>query len=113
MRKLRIYDQISARRVDYFIAGSKNAQKRIKKIYKKNSKVIYPFIDLDRFKQIETFNGGYFVLVSRPNKYKKYDLAKTVCDKLGLELKIINGDQSDEMVVRILAGCKALLVAAE
>src|SRR3989338_5581154 len=33
MTKLRIYDQVTARRVDYFIAGSENARKRIKKVY--------------------------------------------------------------------------------
>lgn len=110
MSKLRIYDQVAARRVDYFLAGSENARRRIRKVYGVDSKVVYPFIDLDRFKDIETFDGGYFVVVGRPNKYKRFDLAKNACKKLGVELKIIDGTFSDELVTRILAGCRALLL---
>ncbi|MEK6808074.1 MAG: glycosyltransferase family 4 protein, partial [Nanoarchaeota archaeon] len=35
MTKLRLYDQVSSKRVDHFLAGSINAQKRIKKIYRR------------------------------------------------------------------------------
>lgn len=113
MTKLRIYDQVSAKRVDYFIAGSQNARKRIKKIYQVDAKVVYPFVDMNRFKNMETFDGGYYVIVGRPNKYKRHDLAIAVCKKVGLELKIISGELSDYMVARILAGCKALIIVAE
>lgn len=113
MSKLRIYDQVSSKRVDLFIAGSKNAQKRIKKIYKANSKVVYPFVDLARFQDVEVFNGGYFVVIGRPNKYKRFDLAKNICEKIGVELKVITGDFTDEMVVHILAGCQALIIPGE
>lgn len=110
MTKLRIYDQVSARRVDFFLAGSENAKRRIKRVYRTDAKVVYPFIDLERFKNIETFDGGYFVTVGRPNKYKRFDLAAEACSKLGVELKIISGSLSDEMVVNILAGSKALII---
>lgn len=113
MCKLRLFDQIAAKRVDYFIAGSENAKKRIKKIYKTFSKVIYPFIDSTRFNNVEVFDGGYFVVIGRPNKYKRFDLAINVCKNIGKELKIINGDLSDSMVVNILAGCKALIIPGE
>lgn len=110
MNNLRIYDQISSGRVDYFIAGSQNCATRIKKYYRKKSRVVYPFVDLARFKDIETFNGGYFVVIGRPNKYKRFDLAKQACNKIGVELKIVDGNLSDEMVVRVIAGCKALII---
>lgn len=113
LSNLRIYDQISSRRVDFYIAGSKNAKRRIKKFYRMNSKVVYPFIDLDRFKNVESFAGGYFVVIGRPNVYKKFDLVKKVCQKLKLPLRVIHGGISDKMVVQILAGCKALIIAGE
>lgn len=113
MTKLRLYDQVSARRVDHFIAGSENARKRIKRVYGANAKVVYPFIDLDRFKGKETFNGGYFVVMGRPNAYKRFDLAEEACQKLSVELKIISGGLSDDMVVSILTGCKALIIPGE
>lgn len=110
LTKLRIYDQISAKRADYFIAGSDNARKRIRKVYGAESKVVYPFIDLERFKGVESFDGGYFVVVGRLNKYKMFDLARKACKKLRYPLKEVSGGISDEMVVQILAGCKALII---
>lgn len=113
MTKLRIYDQISARRVDSFIAGSENAKRRIKKTYGADSKVVYPFVDFERFENVQNFDGGYFVAVGRQSKYKRFGLAEDVCSKMGVELKIIDGSLSDEMVVNVLAGCKALITAGE
>lgn len=110
MSKLRLYDQVVARRVDHFIAGSQNSQKRIKKVYRVDSKVVYPFIDLERFKGVESFDGGYFVVMGRPNVYKKFDLATEACKQLKIPLKVINGKMDDELVVQILAGCRALIV---
>ncbi|MDP3733374.1 MAG: glycosyltransferase, partial [Candidatus Daviesbacteria bacterium] len=113
LSKLRLYDQVSAQRVDFFIAGSKNAQSRIKKIYRRESKVVYPFIDLERFKNVEAFDGGYFLVIARKNKYKRIDLAKAACEKLNIPLKIISGGLTDQIVVAILAGCRALIIAGE
>ncbi len=125
--KLRVYDQVSARRVDHFVAGSKNASMRVKKIYKQNSEVVYPFIDLDRFKNVEPFNGEYFVVIGRKNRYKRFDLAISACLKLEVDLKVIGGgwqklaidkvefmgNLSDRMVVNVLAGARALIVPGE
>ncbi len=47
---LRLWDYAAAQRVDYFIANSKTPQARIKKYYGRDSKVIYPFVDLERFR---------------------------------------------------------------
>lgn len=111
MTKLRIYDQVSARRVDQFIAGSENCKKRIQKIYKMDAKVVYPFVDLKKFENVESFDGGYFVIMGRPNKYKRFDLAKDACKKMKIELKVIDGSFIERKVVEILAGCKALIIA--
>ncbi len=110
LTKLRFYDQISSRRVDVFIAGSLNAARRIKKIYRRESKVIYPFVDLKRFEHIDPYDGGYFLAVGRPNKYKKFDLAQLACDRVGVELKIISGNLSEEISAAVIAGAKALII---
>ncbi|MDP3758825.1 MAG: glycosyltransferase, partial [Candidatus Daviesbacteria bacterium] len=110
LTKLRIYDQVSARRVDYFLAGSENAGKRIKRVYGVDSKVVYPFVDINRFKGVEGFNGGYFAVAGRPNKYKRFDLAEKACEQLKVPLRIIDGGLGDNLVVQILAGCKALII---
>ncbi len=113
MTRLRLYDQVIANRVDFFIAGSENAKRRIEKIYRQKSKVIYPFVEMNRFDKVETFNGCYFVILGRANKYKRFDIAVEACKKTGRELKIIDGSFSDHQVVEILAGCSALITAGE
>lgn len=132
LTKLRLYDSISSKRVDYFLAGSKNAQIRIKKIYRKDSKVVYPFVDLKRFADIESFDGGYYVVISRLNKYKKIDLVVKGSINLGVSLKVIGvgpelsrlqnmalgynnieflGKVDDIRITQVLSGAKALIVA--
>lgn len=125
--ELRIYDQVTARRVDYFIAGSENAKRRIKKVYGVDAKVVYPFIDLERFKGVESFDGGYLLVLSRINRYKRIDLAIKVCRDLNILLKVIGGlgdvggirelrgveflgNLDDKSVVQAIAGCKALII---
>jgi hypothetical protein len=42
VHKLRMWDFLASKRVDYFIANSKNTASRIEKYYKKEAEVIYP-----------------------------------------------------------------------
>lgn len=132
LSNLRIYDRAVSNRVDYFLAGSKNAKKRIKKIYRKNSEVLYPFVDLKKMQKEEIFDGGYFLVVSRLNKYKKVDVVIEACKKLKQPLKIVGtgpemdklksisdenveflGELEDDLLIKVMAGCKAVIVAAE
>lgn len=104
---LRLQDQISAQKVDYFIANSYNVARRIKKFYRCDSEVIYPFVQLERFNDssIPSSVGkrsyespfrsarkevtGYFLIVSRLGGHKRVDLAIESFNKLGLPLVII------------------------
>lgn len=129
---LREYDQVLSKRVDYWVAGSKNAQGRIKEVYRVDSKIIYPFVDLERFFGVETFDGGYLLVVSRLNAYKRVDLVVRAANKLNIPLKVIGvgpergklekmagsnvqflGGVDEETLKLVLAGCKALVVAGE
>lgn len=128
---LRLYDRVISSRTDLFLAGSKNAKARIKKIYSRNSEVLYPFVDLSRFNHIKSFDGGYLVVISRLNAYKRVDLVIEACKKIGISLKIIgSGPQiqnlkkiageknnidfyeglNDRDVSYILAGARALVL---
>lgn len=132
LRFLRNYDQITSRRVDCFVAGSKNAQERIKEVYGLDSKVIFPFVDLERFAGVEVFDGGYLLVVARLNSYKRVDLAVKSANKLQIPLKVVGtgpelGDLrkiagptveflerlDEQTLTLVLSGCKALVIAGE
>ncbi len=46
---MRVYDFESAQKVDWFVANSKEVQSRIKKFYRRESTVIYPPVDVEKF----------------------------------------------------------------
>ncbi len=73
LHKLRIWDIISANRVDYFIANSNYIQKRIQKVYRRDSVVVYPPVDISRF-ELEEVKEDYYFTASRLVPYKKIDL---------------------------------------
>lgn len=101
------WDQLAAHRPDFYMAISQNVQKRIKKYYQRDSQVIYPPVDLEKFKArppaLKT--RDYFLLVSRLVPYKKIDLVIQAFNELGLPLKII-GLGSQENHLKNLAGPK-------
>ncbi len=100
---LRVKDVLAAQKPDLFLATCKNVQARIKKFYHRESKVVYPGVDLDKFRLLEKKREEYFLLVSRLVEYKKVDLVIKVFNKLGWSLKII-GEGREEERLRSLAG---------
>lgn len=111
MNYIRIWDRVSADRVDRLIANSNFVAKRIKKYYKRDCIVIHPPVNVDDFyvshergdpprlgvnanRPASTANrgereAGYFLMVGRLLAYKRHDIAIEAFNKLGLPLKII------------------------
>lgn len=100
---LRSWDEVAAQRPDVCLATCKNVQKRIEKYYKRESAVVYPPIDLQRFKSLKVekfkeFKEKYFLIVSRLVGYKKVDIAIEAFNRLKLPLKIIGiGSQMNRL----------------
>lgn len=102
---LRVYDYWSAQRVDYFLANSREVASRIYKFYRREATVIYPPVDVERFKNYKAdkvHNTNYFLVVSRLTYSKRIDLAIRAVGLLGLNLKII-GKGREEGKLRKLA----------
>lgn len=94
---LRLWDFSAAQRVDYFITNSKNTQKRIKKYYRRESEVIYPPVDIEKFKVLKK-HEDYFLVVSRFSPYKNVELAIKTFNKLPFPLIVIGeGFQKEEL----------------
>jgi len=97
MHKIRMWDYASSNRVDYFIANSKFIQKRIKKIYNKNSTVIYPPIDTDKFEFCDK-KEEYYITMSRLVPYKRVDLIIKAFNKNKKNLIVIgDGDEFEKL----------------
>ena len=78
----------SSERVDYFVANSNNVARKIKNIYGRESEVIYPPVDIERFQLGEFLDPGYYLIVSALVPYKRIDLAVDVFNAIRLPLKV-------------------------
>lgn len=87
---LGVWDKLSADRVDYFVANSKNVAERIKKYYHRQAEVIYPPVKTDFFRpHPEDKINNYYLSVSRLIEYKKPALVVEAFNKLELALKVV------------------------
>lgn len=93
--RLRLWDRLSAERVDYFIANSENVRRRIQKFYHRDAEVIYPPVDTHLFKPSEK-TGDYFLTGGRLVPYKRFDLTVKVFNRLGWPLKIFGTGPEEE-----------------
>jgi len=129
--QIRVWDYYSSRRVDHWIANSKNVQKRIKKYYHADSDIIYPASQLSAIGKVEK-NKDYYLILSRLSSYKKIDLAVEAFNISGKKLKVVGegseasrlkkmarenieflGYQSNLEVKKYLSECKALVFPGE
>lgn len=98
---MRHYDFTTAQRVDYFIANSRETQRRVWKFYRRESTVIYPPIEVISAQPVK--KRGYYISVGRLAWAKRIDLAIAACNRLKLPLKIV-GVGREEKSLRSLAG---------
>lgn len=101
--ELRIWDFLSSQRPDMLIANSIETQKRIFKYYRRDSKVIYPPVDVLADKDFKLDNyehkpnsNSYFVTTSRLSKAKHIDILIEASKKIGFKLKIIGTGQEEK-----------------
>ncbi|NGX34395.1 MAG: GDP-mannose-dependent alpha-(1-6)-phosphatidylinositol monomannoside mannosyltransferase [Candidatus Anoxychlamydiales bacterium] len=99
---LRMWDVTSASRVDEFIANSKFIAQRIKKLYNKEAKVIYPPVDVNFFEPCYKKDGYYFT-ASRLVPYKKIDLIVEAFSKMPDKKLVVIGDGPDMKKIKAKA----------
>jgi glycosyltransferase involved in cell wall biosynthesis len=106
IRALRRWDYATAQRVHHFIAISTDIQARIRRYYDRDSTIIYPPVDTERFAAArvdESQVEDYYLIVSRLIPYKRIDLAVQAATQLGVKLKI-GGRGRDLERLKAMAG---------
>lgn len=88
MNYIRMWDRLTADRVDFFVANSRNVANRIKKHYHRDSVVINPPVNASYFTPVDE-NEDFFLVVSRLVPYKRVDLAIQACNELKMPLRVI------------------------
>lgn len=128
---LRKMDYAAAQRVDVFVANSTHIQQDIKRYYGRGSVVVFPPVDLDRFKGNTKVRRHGYVAMSRLVPMKRFDIVVEACTRLNLPLTVIGkgpeksrlkamagptvkflGRASDQAVATELAKAQAMLFAS-
>lgn len=101
---LRRWDRHAANNPTVMAANSTHTQAMIKKYYKRDSEVVFPPVDIERFKPVgpqEPRQG--FVTAGRQTPYKRIDLAVAACTELKIPLIVI-GNGPDHRKLEKIAG---------
>lgn len=109
---VRLWDEVSSRRVDAYVANSQVVARRIRKRYGRQATIINPPVDTTLYKpQPDGKHSDYFLIVSRMIPYKRLDIAIDAFTKLGLPLKVVGGGRQ-EAALRARAGSNVEFLGA-
>lgn len=103
---IRSWDKVSSDRPDCLISNSRYTQERVKKYYRRESRVIYPPVSLrNDFSNAQAAAShpprNYFLIVSRLSPYKKIDKAVEAFNKLELPLIVVGEGQQQKYLKSI------------
>lgn len=99
---IRMWDTRTANGVDYFIANSEFIAKRIKKVYGRGAKVIYPPVDIDAFEYCEE-KRDYYLTASRMVPYKKVKLIVEAFNEMPEKKLVVIGNGPDFEKINMIA----------
>jgi glycosyltransferase involved in cell wall biosynthesis len=127
---LRVWDCSTAARVDEFVANSHNVRRRIWKTYRREARVIYPPVQVEKFFWQPA--DDYYLIVSELVPYKRIDYAVRCFARSGRRLVIagdgpqfsalrkqaahniqFRGRVSDEEIRKLFSRCRAFLMPGE
>jgi glycosyltransferase involved in cell wall biosynthesis len=109
LHRLRLWDLRTANGVDEFVAISRYIARRIWKTYRRESTVIYPPVDVERFVP-DGPKEAFYLTASRMVPYKKIDLIVESFSQMPDKQLIVIGDGPDFAKIRVKAGTNVTLL---
>ncbi len=128
------WDQKHKDSPDMYVAISNYVAKMVRDAYGKESRVLYPPVDVEPFKAaaVDVEPGDYYFTALRLEGYKRVDLVVDACEQLGLPLKVAGtgplldkfranagpnteflGFVSDAEMCSLMAGCRGFVFPPE
>ncbi len=96
LHRIRLWDYVSAARVDHFLCNSHYIARRIEKVYRRSATVIYPPVNLDGVGAIPPWSPSqkedFYVTASRMVPYKKMPLIAEAFKAMPEKRLIMIGD---------------------
>ncbi|HEX2234350.1 MAG TPA: glycosyltransferase [Thermoleophilaceae bacterium] len=128
-RRWRQWDWIAAQRVDRYVANSRATQRRIATYFGRESTVVYPPVETERFRPGSV--GDFYLVLSELMPHKRIQVAIEAFNRLKLPLIVVGdgpdsrrlrrmagpgirflGRVGDDLVAQLLSACRALVVTA-
>ena len=100
---IRLWDARTVNGVDHFIANSAYVARRIKKVYRRDAKVIHPPVNLEMFTMHEV-KEDFYLAASRMVPYKRIDLIVEAFSSTPERKLVVIGDGPEMPRIRRLAG---------
>jgi glycosyltransferase involved in cell wall biosynthesis len=130
IRLARGWDRAAAARADLYIAISNGVRDRVRQRYGIDAPVVYPPVDVDRFRPRE--RGERLLVVSRLLPYKRVDVVVDAATRAGIGLDVVgtgpslddlrrragpsvafHGRLQDADITELMEGCRAFCLPGE
>jgi glycosyltransferase involved in cell wall biosynthesis len=129
LRRMRRWDFAASRRVDSYIANSRLTRERIRRYYGRESTIIHPPVETERFAPGEP--GDYLLVVSELVRHKRVHVALEAARRARVPIRIVGsgpdhdalseaypeaeflGRASDREIAELYAGARAVIVASK
>ncbi len=95
--RIRRWDLAASTRVDHYLANSRLTQERIAEFYGRESTVVHPPVDVDRF-SVADDHDDYFLVVCELVRHKNVDVALGAAERAGVPIKVVGeGPEREEL----------------
>jgi glycosyltransferase involved in cell wall biosynthesis len=99
---LRLWDTVSASRVDRYIANSRTVAGRIHRYYGREADVVWPPVDVAAFEPVPAAeHGDYMLMVGELVAYKRPEIAVEAFNRMRRKLLVIGGGEMLEQIRRL------------
>jgi glycosyltransferase involved in cell wall biosynthesis len=126
LERTRRWDESASRRVTHYLANSRITQRRIAEFYDRDSTILHPPVEIDRFSTGEP--EDWFLMVSEIVAHKRVDVVLAAAARAGKRVKVVGdgperrrleaefpsaefvGRVDDETLADLYSRCAGLLV---